>query len=118
MTNAGHAVVTEGHFERCDGEAFRAELEQERRFRIEQLESLAGDRSAGTDGALNEVTSALTTAARAALRDVEAALARIRLGTFGLCGRCGEVIAPERIRALPMASLCMACQYQNETNQH
>ena len=44
------------------------------------------------------------------LRDVRAALSRIRDGTFGICERCEEDIAPKRLAAIPWASLCIVCQ--------
>ena len=33
--------------------------------------------------------------------------ARIDEGTFGLCERCGKPIDPERLEALPYATLCI-----------
>jgi DnaK suppressor protein len=44
------------------------------------------------------------------LAQVEAALARIDDGTFGMCRRCGNAIATERLEALPWAALCIECQ--------
>jgi RNA polymerase-binding protein DksA len=40
---------------------------------------------------------------------VQAALARIDAGTFGLCLRCGQPIAPGRLEALPWAEHCIDC---------
>jgi DnaK suppressor protein len=40
---------------------------------------------------------------------IEAALARIDGGRYGLCCRCGEAIAAERLRAEPSAALCLDC---------
>jgi hypothetical protein len=37
-------------------------------------------------------------------------------GCFGLCQRCGDVIARDCLTALPMASLCMFCQHAKEAN--
>jgi RNA polymerase-binding transcription factor DksA len=99
-----------------DVDAFRADLEHHRQFRIEQLAELAADMSAGSDGALDEVTSALMTAAATALADIDAALHRIEEGRFGLCQGCDDAIAVDRLRALPMAGLCMFCQYAKETS--
>jgi RNA polymerase-binding transcription factor DksA len=42
--------------------------------------------------------------------DVVAALARIDAGTFGSCERCGNPIPPERLEAIPTATLCVACK--------
>jgi RNA polymerase-binding transcription factor DksA len=90
MTTVGHTAVGDHRRGNCEGDAFRTELERERLFRVEQLETLAGDVSAGADGLLDEVASALMTAATAALRDVDKALERTRPGRFGLRQRCGR----------------------------
>ena len=44
------------------------------------------------------------------LAAVDAALARLDAGTYGLCESCGKPIAPERLEALPSAALCIDCQ--------
>ncbi|HHX45178.1 MAG TPA: conjugal transfer protein TraR [Chloroflexi bacterium] len=44
------------------------------------------------------------------LAEVEDALARIDDGTYGVCRRCGNAIDAARLRAMPMATLCLACQ--------
>jgi DnaK suppressor protein len=49
----------------------------------------------------------LDTAISALLSD---ALTRVVNGTYGNCQRCSESIAPERLRALPWARLCVGCQ--------
>lgn len=43
------------------------------------------------------------------LKEVDAALVRLREGVFGLCERCGEEIPERRLKALPWARLCLAC---------
>ena len=40
---------------------------------------------------------------------VDAALARIEAGTYGVCARCGEPIGVDRLRARPAAELCIRC---------
>lgn len=40
---------------------------------------------------------------------VDAALDRVRLGTFGACTRCGSPIGVDRLRARPTAELCIGC---------
>src|SRR5690349_2885966 len=44
------------------------------------------------------------------LRQIETALDRLRNGTFGICGRCEEEIAPKRLKAIPWATYCVSCQ--------
>lgn len=44
------------------------------------------------------------------IRLVEAALARIKHGTYGLCLRCDETISSNRLRVMPHAAFCVNCQ--------
>ena len=39
--------------------------------------------------------------------EIDAALARIEAGTYGVCTQCGKPIGLERLEALPWASLCI-----------
>ncbi|MFF1572940.1 TraR/DksA family transcriptional regulator [Leifsonia sp. NPDC058292] len=43
------------------------------------------------------------------IKAVDAAIARVDDGTFGVCMRCGRPIGVERLRARPTAELCIAC---------
>jgi len=43
------------------------------------------------------------------IREIEAALERVASGTYGLCRGCGEKIAASRLKALPIATLCIDC---------
>ena len=52
---------------------------------------------------------ALDAASRAELDAVEAALARLSVGDYGTCARCGQPIEAERLRALPTTRLCADC---------
>lgn len=45
---------------------------------------------------------------------IDAALARLRTGTYGLCAACGDAIPLERLRAVPFATLCVPCQSERE----
>jgi DnaK suppressor protein len=104
----------------------RQMLEEQRRFRLDQLVELGQQDSdssgspyatgsiAGVDTAREEVTAALTAAARSALRDVESALARMDTGRYGMCLRCGTQISLDRLSVLPQTSLCAGCQRRNQ----
>ncbi len=46
------------------------------------------------------------------LEQLDAALERIRDGTYGTCLMCGEPIAPRRLAALPWSALCIRCQQE------
>ena len=48
------------------------------------------------------------------LAEVNAALERVRLGTFGVCEACGKSIALVRLTALPYARRCIRCARQAE----
>jgi DnaK suppressor protein len=37
------------------------------------------------------------------------AVAKLEEGSYGTCDRCGEVIAPARLRAAPESVLCIDC---------
>ncbi len=45
---------------------------------------------------------------------LNAALARLADGTYGLCVLCGEEVAPARLRAIPEADTCRDCQEKLE----
>ena len=47
------------------------------------------------------------------LVEVEHALEKFEKGTYGLCDSCGQPIAPNRLQALPQASLCLDCKAKN-----
>lgn len=48
------------------------------------------------------------------LREVEAALERINMGSYGLCEDCGTTIAFDRLQAYPTARRCVADQERHE----
>ena len=48
------------------------------------------------------------------LSQVEHAFAKIEDGTYGQCESCGRPITPERLDALPEATLCIQCKAQDE----
>ena len=57
-----------------------------------------------------ELGSGLEEGAQQLLVQIEHALARMDEGTYGICERCGEPIAPERLLARPAATLCIEDQ--------
>lgn len=69
----------------------------------------AGDREAAASE-LRDVAATLSQAHRAELEAVEAALARIDDGEYGLCESCGTGIAAARLVAQPTARRCVRCQ--------
>jgi len=118
--------------ERTDmtSEEFKAALERERdrlmqglRDLVDAERSLVQDQAeegaalgepadVATDLAEVEFELTLERAQRERLADVEAALGRLVMGTYGICQRCGSPIGAGRLRVLPWASTCMFCALQ------
>lgn len=48
---------------------------------------------------------------------IDAALARIADGTYGICTRRGEVIGRDRLEARPAAELCIECARELESSR-
>jgi RNA polymerase-binding transcription factor DksA len=48
--------------------------------------------------------------ARAAIEEIDRAIAKIGAGTYGICERCNQPIPKARLKALPYAALCVACK--------
>ncbi|WP_433305745.1 TraR/DksA family transcriptional regulator [Actinoplanes sp. CA-030573] len=53
--------------------------------------------------------TALLTAARDRIAEVDDALRRVDAGTYGVCEGCGQPIAAERLAVRPFARLCITC---------
>lgn len=104
-----------------DAKKAKAELERRRRalvraFRDSQLEEseLIDDRhpewsERSATQRLADVVDRIGEREVDELRAIIAALQRIQDGSWGRCATCGEPIAPERLRALPEAQLCVSC---------
>ena len=87
-----------------------------------EADSLAADREpgdvqfdeesgeGGTFTVDRERDLALSAQALAAVEEIDAALERIDLATYGACERCQQPIPKSRLRALPYARLCVACK--------
>ena len=73
----------------------------------EELES--SDVSTSTD-----VSLALLEMKSQTLRHIEHAISRIGTGDYGDCLDCGEAISETRLRALPFAVRCRACEESRE----
>jgi DnaK suppressor protein len=91
-------------------------LERDFASTVEAAHSANADDEHDAEGATiafeRQQVAALIEQAREQLRQVEAALRRLDAGTYGICGRCGEPIAPQRLAARPTAALCIECAQQ------
>ncbi len=65
------------------------------------------DRATEREG--DEVLEGLGNAGQAEIRMIEAALARIEAGEFGICVACGDPISEERLAVVPHAARCRKC---------
>ena len=118
-----------------DRALLKAELEARRTaLRVEVKTQLAGSGDEGVVGLRNriqesgdewgvadglaELDLAEVRHALAELTEVDAALARMRDGTYGDCIDCGVEIAPARLAAYPTAKRCVRCQdaFEKKTN--
>jgi DnaK suppressor protein len=91
--------------------ALLAELQAKAAERAE-LEARATSLTGQTDiDSLLERELAERGASRAqqAIGEIERALARMDLGTYGRCEACGGQVAPERLEAIPHARYCVTC---------
>jgi DnaK suppressor protein len=48
---------------------------------------------------------------------IKEALERIENGIFGICEECGEKISEKRLRARPVATLCIDCKHEQEVSE-
>jgi RNA polymerase-binding transcription factor DksA len=59
-----------------------------------------------------EVAGSSAARARGTIEEIDAALARMDSGAYGLCESCGLPVPLERLEAIPHARLCVACSEQ------
>lgn len=93
----------------------RAELEQRRQYliaRLERIEDHLDDapnpdwEEAAQESENDEVMEDLGLAGQEEIRAIDAALARIKAGTYGDCVTCGEPVSEERLDLLPFTPFC------------
>jgi DnaK suppressor protein len=64
----------------------------------------------GTSNVDRELDLVLSAQARGAVAEIDRALAKIDIGSYGMCEQCGQPIPPARLQALPYAALCVGCK--------
>lgn len=57
----------------------------------------------------DEVLEKLGVSGQQEIRQIRAALERMRDGTYGTCTRCGEKISEDRLETLPATPFCRKC---------
>jgi RNA polymerase-binding protein DksA len=103
---------------KTDYQALRASLQQ----KLDQLQRRVGkierdlrqtpepdsqERAIGSEN--DEVLERLDSSSREELQLLQEAISRIDAGTYGVCAKCGEQIAQQRLEALPYAHTCINC---------
>lgn len=68
----------------------------------------------GTDSYSQEFSLELLERDETTVREVLSALERIKTGNFGACEACGGMILKERLKMVPHARNCIACQRKEE----
>ena len=116
----------------ADYDKLRARLGMEKQRLTEELEQLqnsastADERREGSPFGKREEEATetlelekrlvLENRIRQELSGIEHALQKFEDGTYGKCDNCGKPIDPERLEALPQASLCLNCKTQQAKN--
>jgi len=107
----------------------RALLLSERATYVEQAEALKAEAQAlaedmepgdiqfdeesgegGTMAVERERDLTLSAQARGAVDEIDQALRKLDLGTYGICEKCETPIPKARLMALPYAALCVGCK--------
>ena len=71
---------------------------------------------AGTDAHQMEKNFLFISRENDYVKNLEVALERIDLGSFGVCGLCGELIPEERMIEVPNATKCVVCKTKDHLN--
>jgi phage/conjugal plasmid C-4 type zinc finger TraR family protein len=94
-----------------------AQLTAERERVTDQLRELGVDRNSFDEGFADsgQVTAergevdALAGTLRETLVEIDAALGKLEIGSYGQCEQCGNAIPEARLEAMPAARLCISC---------
>jgi len=62
----------------------------------------------------DEVAAAVVDRRARQLEEIDRALADIDAGRYGICRECGEEIPQQRLKVMPFATRCVACQARSE----
>lgn len=90
-------------------DTLRRELDAVQRLRSENSDDDEHDPEGATTSQLWSQSVGILEAAQRELDDLDTAIRRLEAGTYGVCQRCGQAIAPARLEARPDATLCIDC---------
>lgn len=107
--------------------SIKQDLEEQRSVLTTTIKSLGSDRTAdhgreigkdpyGTASITHddEVSFAVADSRARQLAEVTRALEDYNAGRYGICRECGEAIAKARLKVMPFATRCVACQRRHE----
>ena len=118
-----------GHMNEKELEEFRVILDDRRatlvgsakKAREEEIAMDKDDLPDEIDLATSEYSQALTLRLRGRekvlLQKIDAALERLGEGSYGVCEECEGPIAPKRLRARPVTTLCIECKEAQEQTE-
>ncbi|MFB0507873.1 MAG: RNA polymerase-binding protein DksA [Thermodesulfobacteriota bacterium] len=94
-------------------------MEAERtKYQVKETDEPASDpMELASNGFDRDVLLRLRDRERKLMIKIKEALERIENGTFGTCEECGEKISEKRLRARPMATLCIDCKHEQEASE-
>jgi RNA polymerase-binding transcription factor DksA len=80
----------------------------------EAVETATDSAELGTELSAHDVDFSCRESIGREMTEIGEALARVREGRYGLCEGCGDAMSPERLEAIPYATLCLACKTAEE----
>lgn len=92
---------------RAELKARQGHAERDLRHGAEPLVADAPDQAIQLQN--DEVLREIDSAAVVEVAQIDAALARLDKGLYGVCSRCQGAIDPRRLAAIPFAVTCVAC---------
>lgn len=85
-------------------------------FKRSQQESiqLSDEAEVASNDLSNNLSIHLHERSMRALLEIDKALNKISVGSYGECEGCGDIISPKRLQARPLAPLCISCMEERE----
>jgi RNA polymerase-binding protein DksA len=87
-----------------------ARLHADQRREVDPLSADAPDRAIQREN--DEVIDSLHDSVDSELNAIQAAIARLDAGRYGVCTTCGHDIGAKRLKAVPYADQCQSCVAQ------
>jgi DnaK suppressor protein len=91
--------------------------ERIRHGRVDRPDDVRDDVEHSDDDSQGEIEFTLLQMKAEMLVRIEEALVRLDAGEYGSCFECAREISEERLRALPFAVRCQACQERRERRE-